>query len=270
MVALTGTVDNFPFINPDNLVLAMTSDNIGVGGCQFFNPFLTRATDDPLTGPALANSEELLRWIETPINGANESETFIENWDFVVAGDLFEFRDRMVAGAFGFQLRDEGRKTNVNPQFIGSVNNFGMRAGAESVAGLSENLNFDSERDIWGAFVEFQVPILEDVDVQIAGRYEDYGSKIGDTFNAKIGIRWQALDSLVLRGSWSSSFRGPSLAQVVEGTGFSLEFGVRDLLGERGDAIGMAQGSNCTRTGQCGLPTNVQAPTITIVKQGRP
>jgi len=128
----------------------------------------------------------------------------------------------------------------VNPQTLGSVNSFGQLSGGESVAGLSENRNFDADRDIYAAFLELQIPVLDTVDVQLAARYEDYGSEIGDTFDPKLGVRWEALPSLVMRGSWSSSFRGPSLAQIEEGTGFSLELGVRDVLGQRGvgDPVG--------------------------------
>jgi len=270
IVAVSGGVPNFSFINPDNLLLAMTSDNIGTGGCQFYNPYLTRADDDPRTGAAFTNSEELLRWIETPVNNANDTETFLTSADLVFSGDLVDMAHGTVAMAFGLQYREEGRKTTVNPIFIGSVNSFGQQIGGESVAGLSENRNFDEDRDIYAAFLEFQIPLFENVDVQLAGRYEDYGSDIGDTFDPKLGIRWQALPSLVLRASASTSFRGPAISQVEEGTGYSLEFGVLDRLGERGDAIALANGPNCARTGQCALPDDAVAPRIIIVKRGQP
>ena len=261
--ALMGTVPGQPFINPDNVVVALTSSNRGdnAQGCFFFNPYLTRAG-----APGLTNSEELLRWLEVPINDAQRSETFLTSIDFVMSGEIFDMASGPVAMAFGLQYREEGRETTVNPKFIGEVNSFGQLSGQESVAGLSENRNFDAERDITAAFVEFQLPLSETVDMQIAARYEDYGSDIGSTFDPKIGIRWQASDSLVLRGSASSSFRGPGLAQVEEGTGFSLEFGVRDVLGEGTDPAGQ----NCVRTGRCGFPGDADAPTIIIVKQGQP
>jgi iron complex outermembrane receptor protein len=272
MVALMGGVPNFAFINPDNVVLAMTSDNMGTGGCQFYNPYLTRATNDPLTGPAMANSEELLQWIETPVDRANDTETFLTSVDLVFSGEAFDVPHGTVAMAVGLQYREEGRKTDVNPIFIGSVNSFGMLIGGESVAGLSENRNFDEERDIYAAFLEFQVPLLESLDMQLAARYEDYGGDIGDTFDPKIALRWQATPSLVFRGSASTSFRGPAISQVEEGTGYSLEFGVVDKLGERGaaDPVTALNGPNCARTGQCALPSDDAAPRIIIVKQGRP
>lgn len=260
--ALMGTVPGQPFINPDNLVVALTSSNRGdnADGCFFFNPYLTRAGT-----PGLTNSEELLQWLEVPLNDAQKSETYLNVVDFVMAGEIFDLKSGPVSMAVGFQYREEGRETKVNPKTIGAVNSFGQLSGQESVAGLSENRNFDADRDVKAAFVEFQIPLHERVDLQLAARYEDYGGDIGSTFDPKIGIRWQATDSLVLRSSASSSFRGPGLAQIEEGTGFSLEFGVRDVLGEGVNPAGV----NCVRTGRCAIPDNANAPSIIIVKQGQ-
>jgi iron complex outermembrane receptor protein len=258
IASLAGTLPGQPFINPDNVLVALTSTNRGDNsqGCFFFNPYLTKAT------AGNGNSEELLRWMEVPIDPAQRSETFITVADFVVSGELMDMKAGPLAMAFGLQRREEGRTTFVNPKTIGAVNSFGVLSNQESVAGLSENRNFDAERDINAVFVEFGVPLTEDIDIQVAGRYEDYGSDIGSTFDPKIGVRWQATDSLTLRSSASSSFRGPGLAQVEEGTGFSLEFGVPDVLGPGSDPAG----PNCVRTGRCALPA-AGAPQI-IVKQG--
>jgi len=262
MLALMGTVPNFPFINPDNLLLGMTSNNNGdvSQGCHFINPFLTR------TNPAQANSDELLRWLEVELDDYQKTETFLNVVDFVVSGDAFEIGGRPVGVALGAQYREEGRKTAVHPQITGSVNSFGQLSGGETVGGLSENLNFDAERDVWAVFAEVALPITDNLDVQLAGRFEDYGGGIGSTFDPKIAARWQTTDSLVLRAGISSAFRGPALAQIEEGTGFSLEFGVRDVLGEGIDPAG----ANCVRTGRCGIPDPNAAPNLIIVKQGRP
>ncbi|MFN3237026.1 MAG: TonB-dependent receptor domain-containing protein [Pseudomonadales bacterium] len=259
IAALAGTLPGQPFINPDNVLLALTSSNRGDNsqGCFFFNPYLTRANTYP-------NSEELLQWLEVPISPSNDTETYLTAIDLVFSGEIYDLDAGPIAMAFGLQRREEGRETKVNAKTIGAVNSFGQLSNQESVSGLSENRNFDADRDITAAFFEFQIPVTEDIDVQLAGRYEDYGDDIGSTFDPKVGIRWQATDSLTLRSSASSSFRGPGLAQVEEGTGFSLEFGVVDLLGEGTNAAG----PNCVRTGRCAFPTGTDIPTITIVKQG--
>lgn len=263
MLALMGTVPNFPFINADNLVLGMTSNNNGdhSQGCFFFNPLISRQNN-----PTLQNSEELLRWLEVPISKYQETDTYLTSFDVVFSGELFAMGDNMVSLAVGAQYREESRETKVNSQTTGSVNTFGQMSGGETVGGLSENLNFDADRDVYAVFAELALPIGDDIDVQLAGRFEDYGSEIGSTFDPKLAVRWQATESLALRAAISSSFRGPALAQIEEGTGFSLEFGVRDVLGVQN----RPEGENCVRTGRCGILEPGEAPSITIVKQGRP
>ena len=260
-LALSGPLPGFPYINEDNLVMAMTSSNMGdaAQGCHFFNPFLhrTAATGAP-------NSDELLRWLEFPMRDYQKTDTFLTSVDLVFSGELFEVNGHMWQLALGAQYREEGRKTDVNPQITGSVNSFGRLAGGTSVGGLSENKNFDAERDVWAVFAELAIPLTEDVDIQLAGRYEDYGGDIGATFDPKLALRWQTTDSIVLRGSVSSSFRGPALAQIAEGTGYSLEFGVRDYLASAANPAG----DNCVRTGRCAIPDDASSPTTTIVKQG--
>jgi outer membrane receptor protein involved in Fe transport len=257
--ALTGTLPGQPFINPDNLVVALTSTNRGdnANGCFFLNPYLTRANTYP-------NSEELLQWLEVPISPGNNTDTELTAYDLVFSGEVMDMPAGPLAMAFGLQRREEARKTSVNGKITGAVNSFGQLSGQESVGGLSENRNFDADRDINAAFFEFQIPLHEDVEMQLAGRYEDYGDDIGSTFDPKIALRWQATEALTLRGSASSSFRGPGLAQIEEGSGFSLEFGVADALGEGTNPAG----PNCVRTGRCNLPTGADTPTIIIVKQG--
>jgi outer membrane receptor protein involved in Fe transport len=278
-LALAGTVPDFAFINPDNLVMAMTSSNNGDvdQGCYFFNPMLTREDGsfvdrNPFTPPTagvnpnLVTPDEVLRWMEFEMEDYQRTDTFLNSFDLVFAGELFEFNGNMVELAVGGQYREEGRETAVHPQITGSVNSFGFLVGGASVGGLSENRNFDAERDVYAVFAEFAIPLTDSLDIQLAGRYEDYGGEIGDTFDPKLAVRWQATNRLVLRGSVASAFRGPAISQVVEGTGFSLEFGVRDVLGEDGTR---AEGQNCVKTGRCAIPADDVAPTIIIVKQGR-
>jgi outer membrane receptor protein involved in Fe transport len=54
-------------------------------------------------------------------------------------------------------------------------------------------------------------------------RYEDYGGDVGSTFDPKIAAKWQVSESLSLRGSAQTSFRGPTLNQLG-GQGTTLQF----------------------------------------------
>src|SRR3546814_11072048 len=48
--------------------------------------------------------------------------------------------------------------------------------------------------------------------VQVAGRYEHF-SDFGDTVNGKVAARFEPIEGLALRGSVSTGFRAPGLAQ---------------------------------------------------------
>ncbi|MDK1024716.1 MAG: TonB-dependent receptor, partial [Gammaproteobacteria bacterium] len=60
-------------------------------------------------------------------------------------------------------------------------------------------------------------------DLQAAIRYEDYGGKVGTTIDPKLAIRWQANDWLTVRGSASTTFRGPPQS-LLSGRGTALAF----------------------------------------------
>ena len=80
----------------------------------------------------------------------------------------------------------------------------------------------DAERDVVAIYgevlvplvgLEADVPLIQNLDLSIAGRYEDY-SDFGETFNPKVGLHWRVSDSLALRGSYSESFRAPPLRDI--------------------------------------------------------
>lgn len=57
------------------------------------------------------------------------------------------------------------------------------------------------------------MPVTDQLEVQLAGRYDHYDD-FGGTFNPKVSFSYRPFDSLIMRGSWSTSFRAPSLTQA--------------------------------------------------------
>src|SRR5262249_362227 len=81
-------------------------------------------------------------------------------------------------------------------------------------------------RNVKSAFVEFavplvsrdqRIPLVQSVDVQLAGRYEDY-SDAGSLARPKLAVPWRVNDSVLLRGSASGGFRAPGLELANSGT----------------------------------------------------
>jgi len=74
----------------------------------------------------------------------------------------------------------------------------------------------EGNRDVFAAYAEFSIPLMEDLEMQLAGRYDDY-SDFGDTFNPKLGLRWKPMENLLMRGSAGTGFRAPSLQELYSG-----------------------------------------------------
>ncbi len=128
--------------------------------------------------------------------------------DAHLTGDLFELPAGTVAMATGLEYRDESLKDIPDDQF-----QRGLIFGTEAVSAAAS-------RDSWSAYVEFSVPVIAGLELDLALRYDDY-SDFGSTTNPKLAARWAPIDSLAFRASWGTGFRAPSLAQI--GLGPSTE-----------------------------------------------
>ena len=168
---------------------------------------LTTLWYDPFGGQA-SQADGIDDAIRTRANRNGKSELFA--LDAVYSGELFEFNGRPVSAAFGAEWRNESVRDVPSGIAVATTLN------PEPILGFSST-SADAERDQYAAYVEFFVPITDNFDVQLAGRYDHYDSFGGD-FNPKIALRYQPFDSLILRGNYSTSFRAPSLAQVGAGT----------------------------------------------------
>jgi iron complex outermembrane receptor protein len=56
------------------------------------------------------------------------------------------------------------------------------------------------------------VPGFQRLDVSAAVRVDDY-SDVGKTTNPKVGVSWRPVDDILVRGSWGTSFRAPTLGE---------------------------------------------------------
>ncbi len=89
------------------------------------------------------------------------------------------------------------------------TNNFALISQAAS-SGLELAQDATGDRNWFGASVEFNIPVVKDVEVNLALRYDDY-SDFGSTWNPKISARWTPTKELLVRGSYNTGFRAASL-----------------------------------------------------------
>ena len=73
------------------------------------------------------------------------------------------------------------------------------------------------DRGIGSVFGELSLPLAPSVESQVSLRFEDYGGDVGSSLDPKVALRWQATSAFALRGSFGTTFRGPTLNQTIDG-----------------------------------------------------
>ncbi len=82
-------------------------------------------------------------------------------------------------------------------------------------------LPVNTGRDMRAAFTELRVPLVagaasreaDTLSLTLAARLDDY-SDVGSSLNPQLGLLWRPVDDLLFRGSYSTSFRPPSLFEL--------------------------------------------------------
>lgn len=70
--------------------------------------------------------------------------------------------------------------------------------------------SYGFNRDVNSVFFESLAMLSENIELSVAGRYDDY-SDYGNDFSPKVALRWRVNDQLVTRMSWGEGFRAPEL-----------------------------------------------------------
>lgn len=100
---------------------------------------------------------------------------------------------------------------------------FTSKYDAQSEAGLiggSAGNSAAGDRDTTALFYEVNLPVLDNLNVSAAYRYDDY-SDFGTKGTPSIKFDYRPTDDLVLRASYSKGFRAPSLDDLLAATSFS-------------------------------------------------
>ena len=199
----------------------------GTGGCEYYNPFSNAIPANAVTGAAnpnyvagLENSVTLADWITDPSLTIANTDLLV--FDGVLSGQSnVQAAGGSVGWAAGVQVRRESYK--VEPSALTDLAVTPGPGGTGPYSFLAGTTATDEDQTIFAVFGELQIPLFDNVDIQAAVRYEDYGGEIGSTFDPKVAAKWTINDNFALRGSAQTSFKGPTLNQLG-GVGTSLQF----------------------------------------------
>ena len=138
-----------------------------------------------------------LRWGAVPVNVASGLEVRSENYD-TEAGDAASFAagDAVACAAcltFG--------------------NSDTSKPGAQGNPGLQPSNVVDEHRLSYAAYLDLEFDLTEDLLFSVAGRFEDYDD-FGSKLTGKAAARYELLPGFAVRGSVSTGFRAPALAQA--------------------------------------------------------
>ncbi|WND01752.1 TonB-dependent receptor [Temperatibacter marinus] len=183
-----------------------------------FNPFL---------GPTGGNSQASLDAIAIDVRRNNSTSLFLA--DFKVSNPaIYSLPAGDVGVALGVEARRESFEDDRDERLDGTITFTDAVTGdfktESDVVGSSPTPDTSGSRWVKSAFVEFavplvspemDVPLMQSLDLQIAGRYEDFDYS-GTTAKPKIALSWVPTDGLLFRGSWSKGFRAPNLVQLFD------------------------------------------------------
>lgn len=109
-----------------------------------------------------------------------------------------------------------------------------VRSQLMNALGTTETVNYG--RNVTAAFAELRIPLigegnhargLRQLTASLAGRHEKY-SDFGTSTNPKLGLEWSPLAGLLVRGSWSTSFKAPNVVDMKETSNISAILALPD------------------------------------------
>lgn len=138
-----------------------------------------------------------------------DAESYVNQGSFVLSGDLFE----LPAGPLSFAAVLEASQQEytltadrrILPDYTGADRPYNLTGTGGG-----------GQRDRYAAGAEFAVPILSSLKATLAGRFDKYDdvTAVDDARTWNAGLEWRPLDSLLFRGSYSTSFRAPDMHYV--------------------------------------------------------
>ena len=179
----------------------------GSGPCGPLNPTYTTGTMDPNINPWGLQDAAGLAALDAAkiLEPTRISKSTRESVDGRISGDLMKLPAGNVSMAVGAEFRKESYKDS--PQAVLS--------SGDVVGGGGDQQEVSGSRRVSAFFGEFSVPVFKGFEALAQFRYDKY-SDFGNTTNPKVGFRWQLSPEMVLRSSYGTGFRAPTLPDLLQ------------------------------------------------------
>ena len=148
------------------------------------------------------NSQALYDYISPTISARAKSS--LDMFDFTVSRSLADLQ----GGPLGLALGTEWRKTSnsLTPQTY---------TDQGDIIGLGYSA-YDGTQNVYAGYVELSAPVLEQLELTGAVRYDKYESGEGKA-TPKLGVKWTPVDWIALRATYAEGFRAPNPAENGDG-----------------------------------------------------
>jgi outer membrane receptor protein involved in Fe transport len=204
----------------------------GSGDCKWFNPFANHVLASP--GDAAYNDPDVVDFfIGDRVNTGIAKLTTVEG---VITGDLFELPGGTSSLAVGYQHRSQEFSQDWDEVTNGGFNpttGTGFRFNQDPLP------DFSGTRDVDALFAELVLDPAEDLEIQLAARYEDFGEQ--SSTDPKIGFIWHAAENFRVRGTYGTSFQLPREIELFGASTGGAS--TRSIGGEGINARGVSKGN---------------------------
>ncbi|GGY10761.1 TonB-dependent receptor plug domain-containing protein [Paludibacterium paludis] len=168
---------------------------------QLQNGVLGQGGYDPFT---LNNPSSVVKSMLT--NTRRTATSKLQAVDFKMANsELVALPAGNLGFAWGTQVSHESMEDT--PDRLVQAKNISNQGGSAS----------SGSRTVASIYGEFSIPVLKKLEVQVAARADHY-SDFGNTVNPKLAFSWRPWDSVLVRGSATTSFKAPTLPEMYAHT----------------------------------------------------
>lgn len=191
-----------------------------LGGGYHYTELLAASIGSGVVNPFLLPGEEQTDEAKAAVAAASAEgvklfggETTLTQLDASISGDTgyeLGLGGGSIWIAAGIDLRREEYKFNGDREEASQI---------PSIYGApfdTANTLDDVSRDIKAVFVEAQIPVIEQLELNLQVRHDNYDG-FGGTTNPKYGFMYTPIESLLFRGAYSTGFRVPSFNQLFNG-----------------------------------------------------